>query len=75
MTEESGLGSYQEVVAFARHLVEEKGWTAKELLGFLEKPWHWEPEYNEWRGRPTVTLDECEECAHGGPENCHGCMD
>ncbi len=70
-----GLEYYSEVVAFARHLVEEKDWTAKELLGFLEKPRKWEGEYKEWREKETEPT-ECEtECARGGPENCNGCMD
>lgn len=58
VTEEKGLGSYQEVVSFAHHLVEEKGWTAEELLHFLDKPWKWEPEYREWRDQKNnIILD------------------
>jgi len=24
---------------------------------------------------PDKPEDECDDCAHGGPENCRGCMD
>ncbi len=42
------LDTYHEVAAFARHLVEDLGWTAEELLGFLDKPWKWGKEFRTW---------------------------
>jgi hypothetical protein len=42
------LDSYQDVVSFARHLAEDKGWTAMELIHFLEKPWKWGEEFRAW---------------------------
>lgn len=40
--------TYDNVVAFARHLAEDEMWTAKELIGYLEKPWKWTDEYWAW---------------------------
>ena len=60
--------------SFVWHMVEFEGWGMKEVIYFLEKPWKWQAEYTAWKDQPA--LGECdEECAHGGPENCTGCMD
>ena len=42
--------TYRNVVAVARLLVEE-GWTAEQLLGFLEKPWNWPEKWEEVEAR------------------------
>ena len=40
--------TYDNVVAFARHLVEDELWGTKELIWYLEKPWKWTDEYWAW---------------------------
>jgi len=39
---------HDELLAFARHMVEADDWDAQALLAYLEKPWKWTPERNVW---------------------------
>lgn len=41
---------HSELVAFGRHMVDADGWDAKALLEYLEKPWKWTVERDEWKG-------------------------
>lgn len=43
---------YDHVVGLASWLVYERGLDAKELVAFLEKPWKWTPEWEEWHRDP-----------------------
>jgi hypothetical protein len=43
---------HDELVAFARHMVETEDWDAKDLIAYLEKPWKWTPEREAWVGLP-----------------------
>lgn len=62
-----GLQFYSEVVAFATHLVEDEAWGTKDLIWFLEKPWKWEGEYNEWRkGQRDETQPAADHHVEGG---------
>lgn len=47
----TGLENYRNLVAFAKHLVEDKDWGVRELLGFIDMPWKWGDEYEEWAGK------------------------
>ena len=40
---------YSDIVEFAHYLVEEQQYKAGELLGYLDKPWNWQNEYDEWQ--------------------------
>jgi hypothetical protein len=42
---------YDNVVGLASYLVMEKGWSARELLWYLEKPWKWTGEWEEYEGK------------------------
>jgi hypothetical protein len=38
----------EELVAFARHMVDDEGWSTSDVLAYLERPWRWDPERTEW---------------------------
>lgn len=43
--------SHDDVVAYARHLVEVELWDATQLLHYLEKPWKWTQERDDWAAK------------------------
>jgi hypothetical protein len=45
--------SHDEITAYARHLVEVELWDAKQLLEYLEKPWKWTAERDDWASGQT----------------------
>lgn len=42
---------HDNVAAVAHYLVEEEGWTAEQLLGFLDKPWNWSEKWEELQAK------------------------
>lgn len=48
MTAGEWYEDHNELVAFARHMVDEEGWDTKRLLEYLEKPWKWSDEHEAW---------------------------
>lgn len=41
-------------VGFCRYLVEEQFFTAKQLLGVVDRPDRWTPEFEEWKASGEV---------------------
>lgn len=54
MPEDKWWEIHENVYTFARHLVEIEDMDIENLLYFIEKPWKWDPEYQEYMKLPRI---------------------